>query len=112
MTDAQRALGGVPEGAPATEAATSLLRHLHSLKGSAGSVGIQAIARAAHETEELCAEIRGGRLAVTAGILERLDEGLTTLRALVDGARSTPPRASSGRESGAERHRAPDEASE
>jgi chemotaxis protein histidine kinase CheA/ActR/RegA family two-component response regulator len=112
MTDAQRALGGGPEGASATEAATSLLRHLHSLKGSAGSVGIQAIARAAHETEELCAEIRGGRLAVTAGILERLDEGLTTLRALVDGARSTPPGVSGVREPGAERRQAPGETGE
>jgi chemotaxis protein histidine kinase CheA len=100
MTEAQRALGRAPEGAPATEAATSLLRHLHTLKGSAGSVGIAAIARAAHETEELCAEIRGGRLAVTAGTLERLDEGLTTLRALVDGARSSPPGGNGARETG------------
>ena len=90
MAQAQSALRQVPDGAPAAEAANALLRCLHTLKGAAGSVGIDAIARSAHETEELCAEIRAGTLAATAGILERIDEGLTTLRALVDGARSTP----------------------
>ncbi len=107
LAEGQRALRRVAEGGPATEAATTLLRCLHRLKGAAGSVGIDAIARAAHETEELCAEIRAGRLAATAGILERIEEGLTTLRALVDGARSAPaPGVRSS--SPIERRRAPD----
>ena len=69
-----------------------LFRHLHTLKGSAGSVGFDAIARAAHELEELCTEIRRGQLAPTFGILERIDEGVAEIRALLTSARlSVPP---------------------
>ena len=45
-----------------TSELTVLLRELHTLKGSAGSVGFDAVARAAHELEELCTEIRRGQL--------------------------------------------------
>jgi chemosensory pili system protein ChpA (sensor histidine kinase/response regulator) len=70
----------------------ALFRHLHTLKGAAGSVAHDAIARAAHELEELCAEMRSGKLAPTFGILERIDEGVSALRALLTSARlSAPP---------------------
>ncbi len=71
-----------------------LFRHLHTLKGSAGSVGFEAVSRAAHELEELCTEIRRGQLAPTFGILERIDEGVAEIRALLSSARlaGPPPR--------------------
>ena len=73
-----------------------LFRHLHTLKGSAGSVGFDAVSRAAHELEELCTEIRRGQLAPTFGILERIDEGVAEIRALLSSARlaAPPPRPS------------------
>src|SRR5512138_2798167 len=73
-----------------------LFRHLHTLKGSAGSVGFDAVSRAAHELEELCTEIRRGELAPTYGILERIDEGIAEIRALLSSARlaAPPPRPS------------------
>ena len=73
-----------------------LFRHLHTLKGSAGAVGFDAVARAAHEIEELCTEIRRGQLAPTFGILERIDEGVAEIRALLSSARLAvpPPRTS------------------
>ncbi len=70
----------------APEAVDVLFRHLHTLKGSAGSVGFDAVARAAHELEELCTEIRRGQLAPTFGILERVDEGVAEIRALLSSA--------------------------
>ncbi|MBN2573932.1 MAG: response regulator [Deltaproteobacteria bacterium] len=70
-----------------------LFRHLHTLKGSAGSVGFDAVSRAAHELEELCTEIRRGQLAPTYGILERIDEGVAEIRALLTSARLAAPRA-------------------
>jgi len=74
-----------------------LFRHLHTLKGSAGSVGFDAVARAAHELEELCTEIRRGQLAPTFGILERIDEGVAEIRALLSSARlAVPPPRPSG----------------
>jgi chemosensory pili system protein ChpA (sensor histidine kinase/response regulator) len=69
----------------------ALFRHLHTLKGAAGSVAHDAIARAAHELEELCAEMRSGKLAPTFGILERIDEGISSLRALLTSARLAAP---------------------
>jgi chemosensory pili system protein ChpA (sensor histidine kinase/response regulator) len=68
-----------------------LFRHLHTLKGSAGSVGFDAVSRAAHELEELCTEIRRGQLAPTFGILERIDEGVAEIRALLSSARLAVP---------------------
>jgi chemosensory pili system protein ChpA (sensor histidine kinase/response regulator) len=68
-----------------------LFRHLHTLKGSAGSVGFDAVARAAHELEELCTEIRRGQLAPTFGMLERIDEGVAEIRALLTSARLVGP---------------------
>jgi chemotaxis protein histidine kinase CheA len=69
----------------------ALFRHLHTLKGAAGSVAHDAIARATHELEELCAEMRTGKLAPTFGILERIDEGVSSLRALLTSARLAAP---------------------
>jgi chemosensory pili system protein ChpA (sensor histidine kinase/response regulator) len=68
-----------------------LFRHLHTLKGSAGSVGFDAVSRAAHELEELCTEIRRGQLAPTFGILERIDEGVAEIRNLLSSARLAVP---------------------
>lgn len=75
----------------APEVVDVLFRHLHTLKGSAGSVGFDAVSRAAHELEELCTEIRRGQLAPTFGILERIDEGVAEIRALLSSARLAVP---------------------
>jgi chemosensory pili system protein ChpA (sensor histidine kinase/response regulator) len=72
--------------------ADALMRALHALKGAAGSVGHDAIADATHEFEGLCADIRAGALAPTPGILERVEDNLATLRALIEGARHAPDR--------------------
>jgi chemotaxis protein histidine kinase CheA/ActR/RegA family two-component response regulator len=93
IADAQQLLSRAADGEPVTQAIDALFRQLHSLKGAAGSVGFSSIAQAAHDLEELCAELHSGRLAPTPGILERLDEGVASLRALLDGARSAPARA-------------------
>jgi chemosensory pili system protein ChpA (sensor histidine kinase/response regulator) len=92
LTEATRVLSRNPDRAEVVETADALLRHLHTLKGAAGSVGFEAIGRASHELEELCAEIRSGALAVTPGIIDRIEEEVGGLRALLDGARATPLR--------------------
>jgi chemotaxis protein histidine kinase CheA len=108
LEEAEKHLGRIAEAQKLLSRATSstldispdvvdvLFRHLHTLKGSAGSVGFDSIARAAHELEELCTEIRRGQLAPTFGILERIDEGVAEIRALLTSARlSVPPPRSS-----------------
>jgi chemosensory pili system protein ChpA (sensor histidine kinase/response regulator) len=79
------------EGAPGLQAAAEeMLRHLHTLKGAAGTVGLDGIGDAAHRLEELCADVHAHRLEPTFGVLELLDESLATLAALLDGARVSP----------------------
>ncbi len=68
----------------------ALFRALHTLKGAAGSVGHEAIAQATHDLEDICADIRHGRLTPTPGIIERMEDELGALRALVEGARTRP----------------------
>jgi chemotaxis protein histidine kinase CheA len=92
IAEAQATLARAPDDAVPADAVDALFRHLHSLKGAAGSVGFEAIGRSAHELEELISEIRQGHVALTAGILERLDEGVGHLRALLEGARMVPSR--------------------
>src|SRR5205814_5400548 len=77
IADAQQALARIADGEPGAtaQAIAGLYRELHSLKGAAGSVGFGAISRAAHDLAEPCAEIQGGRLAATRGVLGRVDEG-------------------------------------
>jgi chemotaxis protein histidine kinase CheA len=90
IAEAQQALAGAHEDSERLAAVEAMLRHLHTLKGAAGSVGFEAIGHAAHDIEELCAEIRAGSLAPTAGIMDRIDDALGGLRALLDGARDAP----------------------
>ncbi|HJX51797.1 MAG TPA: Hpt domain-containing protein, partial [Polyangia bacterium] len=89
IAEAQRALARAAEASLEVDPqlVDALFRHLHTLKGAAGSVAHDAIARAAHELEELCSEMRTGKLAPTFGILERIDEGISSLRALLTSAR-------------------------
>jgi len=84
----------IPDFVPGEEL-DALFRALHTLKGAAGSVGHEAIAQATHDLEDICADIRHGRLAPTPGILERMDDEFSALRALVEGARSRPAPAAS-----------------
>jgi chemosensory pili system protein ChpA (sensor histidine kinase/response regulator) len=93
IAEAQRALARAAEASLEVDPqlVDALFRHLHTLKGAAGSVAHDAIARAAHELEELCSEMRTGKLAPTFGILERIDEGISSLRALLTSARLTAP---------------------
>lgn len=83
-------LGRTHEPPTLVRAAAEMLRHLHTLKGAAGSVGLDSVGNVAHELEELCAEIHEQRLSPTLAVLERLDESLGTLGALLDGARDLP----------------------
>jgi chemotaxis protein histidine kinase CheA/ActR/RegA family two-component response regulator len=98
IADAQRLLARASENSLdiSPEVVDVLFRHLHTLKGSAGSVGFDGVARAADVLEELCTEIRRGQLAPTFGILERIDEGVAEIRALLSSFRLTVPPARSG----------------
>lgn len=76
------------------ETVTRLLRTLHTLKGSAGSVELPEVARAAHAAEDLLIALRAAP-TTTEAAMPALEASLAVLRRLVEEARAAqrpPPR--------------------
>lgn len=61
-----------------------LLRKTHTLKGSAATVGLGAVAEAAHKLEDVFVQLRSGKLAPVAATLDALMTAVDTLRAIVE----------------------------
>ncbi|HTE55581.1 MAG TPA: response regulator [Kofleriaceae bacterium] len=70
-----------PADAMDPAALSELLRTTHSLKGTAGTVGLRAFADAAHQFEGVVERLRGGRLAWSARTRDALVEIIDCLRA-------------------------------
>lgn len=68
-----------------------LFRDLHTLKGSSGMVGLQAMNRLAHAAEDLVGKIRDGKRAVDRPAIDALLGALDGLRALVERAQARRP---------------------
>jgi len=68
------------------DALTELLRATHSLKGTAGTVGLRDFADAAHRLEGVLERLRAGALAWTAAVRDSIVEVVDGLRALADAA--------------------------
>lgn len=61
-------------------------REAHNLKGAARMIGAGEVEAVAHRFEELLGEARGGSLALSAQVIDRLYRGLDAIRKLVDEA--------------------------
>lgn len=79
------------------ELVASLFREAHTLKGAAVVVGLDDIGAAAHELEEVLADLRAGAVEVTSELLDRLLADLDALAGLAgvtlgssDGGRDEP----------------------
>ncbi len=75
---------GVAGAHPSAETITELMRVTHTLKGSAGTVGLQEIVDYAHELEDHFARIRDGRIGWSASVLDQFVEVVDAIRAYVD----------------------------
>jgi chemotaxis protein histidine kinase CheA len=67
-------------------ALTELLRTTHSLKGTAGTVGLREFADAAHRLEGVLERLRAGALAWSAAVRDSIVEVVDGLRALAGAA--------------------------
>lgn len=65
---------------------TELLRTTHSLKGTAGTVGLREFSDAAHRLEGVLERLRAGALAWSASVRDSIVEVVDGLRALADAA--------------------------
>jgi two-component system chemotaxis sensor kinase CheA len=72
-----------------------LFRHVHSVKGSAASSGLEVVGQIAHEFENLLAEIRAGRILFTGAILAICESAADALaegvRRAASGTVAPPP---------------------
>lgn len=63
-----------------------MLRKAHSMKGSAGMLGLKDIATLARQWEELVKQIVAGKVAISEPVIMTLEEGLDAIEMLVDEA--------------------------
>jgi two-component system chemotaxis sensor kinase CheA len=68
------------------EALSALFRAIHTLKGSAGFVGFDALQKLAHGLESALADVRDGARPFAEGIGQVLFEGFDTCRSMVEAA--------------------------
>jgi len=61
-----------------------IFRTAHTLKGNFGAMGFESAANLAHAMEDLLDEMRGGDLAVTAGVMDLVFEGVDEIEAIVN----------------------------
>ncbi|MCC5900290.1 MAG: response regulator [Phormidium sp. GEM2.Bin31] len=63
-----------------------MLREIHSLKGDAGMLGVNAVAQLAHEWEQALAPVKSGEVVLTSERCDELLRGLDYIRQCVDQA--------------------------
>jgi two-component system chemotaxis sensor kinase CheA len=66
------------------ETVDRIFRVLHTLKGGAGFLGLEKVAKLAHAGENLLDEVRGGNVQVTKPVMDALLETNDALRELLD----------------------------
>jgi len=71
---------------PDEGAVSELMRTTHTLKGSAGTVGLRHVVELSHALEDRFAQVRTGRLAWSREVLDHLVDAVDALRALCDDA--------------------------
>jgi two-component system chemotaxis sensor kinase CheA len=64
----------------------SVFRVAHSLKGSAGMLGVSSIELLAHQFEDILDDARRGRSPLTSAVADQLYQALDSMRALLDEA--------------------------
>jgi chemosensory pili system protein ChpA (sensor histidine kinase/response regulator) len=72
------------EAAPGPEMLTELMRTTHTIKGSAGTVGLHEVAELAHRIEDHFAELRAGRRRWSENSIDLLVETIDALRGYLD----------------------------
>jgi chemosensory pili system protein ChpA (sensor histidine kinase/response regulator) len=75
----------VGSAAPTAEALNEMMRVTHTLKGAAGTVGLDDVVELAHRLESALAYVGAGLVAWTADSGDRVIEIVDGLRAVVDG---------------------------
>src|SRR3979409_2053560 len=97
-SDLEQLRGARSRGRERRELAARIFRRVHTLKGSAGSLGLNAVSQIAHQFEGVLDGVRLGRVEITDAVLDLFEDGADAIaRALESGANAeTSPGAATG----------------
>lgn len=80
------------QGRHRRELASRIFRHVHTLKGSAGSIGLTSVSQLAHEFESVLDGVRLGRVEIDDAVLNLFEETADTIsEALANSGRADEP---------------------
>jgi len=82
LEDVESQILQLEENPENTDIINTIFRPIHSMKGSAGFLGLKDLGTVSHELETLLDEARKGNLKITSKIIEILYEGLDILKKL------------------------------
>jgi two-component system chemotaxis sensor kinase CheA len=68
------------------ELAARIFRHVHTLKGSAGSLGLQAVSDVAHELEGVLDGVRLGRVTIDDPLLDLFEDAIDAITQTLSGS--------------------------
>src|SRR5882724_7317346 len=76
------------------ELAARIFRRVHTLKGSAGTLGLKSVSRIAHEFEGLLDGVRLGRVEITDEVLDAFEDAVDAIARALETALSGGPQPS------------------
>lgn len=74
------------------ELAARIFRRVHTLKGSAGSLGLKFVSEIAHEFEGVLDGVRLGRVEITDAVLDAFEDGVDAIARTLESAPAAEPR--------------------
>jgi two-component system chemotaxis sensor kinase CheA len=80
------------QGRQRRELAARIFRRVHTLKGSAGSMGLKFVSQIAHEFEGVLDGVRLGRVEITDAVLDAFEDGADAIARALESAPAEEPR--------------------
>jgi two-component system chemotaxis sensor kinase CheA len=85
-SDLEQLRGARSRGRERRELAARIFRRVHTLKGSAGSLGLNAVSQIAHQFEGVLDGVRLGRVEITDAVLDAFEDGTDAIARVLESA--------------------------
>ncbi|MBC9032532.1 chemotaxis protein CheA [Sphingomonas sp. JC676] len=92
LTTAEEGLSAMQAGDVSAETIAGVFRAVHSIKGGAGAFGHADLTAFAHRFENVLDEVRGGKIAPSAGVIKVMLSSFDVLADHVEAAKGLAPR--------------------
>jgi two-component system chemotaxis sensor kinase CheA len=89
--DLEQLRGARSQGRQRRELAARIFRRVHTLKGSAGSLGLKAVSQIAHDFEGVLDGVRLGRVEITDAVLDAFEDGADAIARALESSPTDEP---------------------